>query len=267
MKKVSYNEVRIQAEEIVNLFKSGEGLDLAARTVIRDGEDRPSNKWSIFNQLSMIVQGTEDARGYRQWEGAGRHVKKGARAIQILAPRLIKTTRDPQEDTSKEEKYRLAGFMAIPVFRVEDTEGKELPERETHPVPPLADVAERLGYDISYRGFNGRAYGWCNPGTKEIVLSTEDVPVFFHELVHCVHNSFERLQGGQHPDQEVVAEFTAAILARVYGYPWSNVAYDYIKTYAVELHLEPADACIRVLGKVDKILKFIFQEESEKKRG
>ena len=71
-----------------------------------------------------------------------------------------------------------------------------------------------------------------------------------------------RKAGGQHPDQEVVAEFTAAILARVYEYPWSNVAYDYISIYATELHLEPADACIRVLGKVDKILRFIFQRSN-----
>jgi len=60
----------------------------------------------------------------------------------------------------------------------------------------------------------------------------------------------------------VVAEFTAAILARVYGYPWSNIAYDYIRTYATELHLDPADACIKVLAKVDKILRFISQKNN-----
>ena len=260
MRKVSYSEVKIQAEEIVNLFKTGEGLDLAARTVLHD--ERPSSKWSIFNQLSMLIQGTDDARGYRQWEEVGHHVKRGVHAINILAPRLIKTPKDSQEGSDEEEEYRLAGFMAIPVFRLEDTEGKPLPEKEAHPVPPLTDVAEKLGYNISYRGFNSRTYGWCNPETKEIVLSTEDVPVFFHELAHCIHNSFERLEGGQQVDQEVVAEFTAAILARVYGYPWSNVAYDYIRAYATGLHLDPVDACIRVLGKVDKILKFIFQKNN-----
>ncbi len=34
----------------------------------------------------MLMNETEDARGFRQWEKVGRRVKKGAKAFYILAP-------------------------------------------------------------------------------------------------------------------------------------------------------------------------------------
>src|SRR4051794_40846156 len=41
--------------------------------------------WSLCNQLLVLLAGTADARGYRQWQEGGRHVKKGAKSIRILA--------------------------------------------------------------------------------------------------------------------------------------------------------------------------------------
>ena len=53
---------------------------------------KPCDRWSFTNKILMLIQGTADARGYRQWQEAGRHVKKGAHAIHILAPRLVTVT-------------------------------------------------------------------------------------------------------------------------------------------------------------------------------
>ena len=48
-------------------------------------------------------------------------MKKGAKAFYILAPRLVK------KDNSDEEKEALlVGFLTVPVFREEDTEGTAL---------------------------------------------------------------------------------------------------------------------------------------------
>jgi len=192
MRKVSYSEVKVQAEEIIDFLETEEGLDLVVGTVILSRE-------------------------------------KAA------------------ELSSKEPNFSLL-FIADPLL-----------EGEAPPIPPLADVAKRLGYSISYREFNGRQVGLSNLSTKEIVLSSKDIVVFFHELAHCIHNSFECLERGQHPDQEVVAEFTAAILTRVYKYPWSIVSYNYIRMCATKLHCSPAFACVACWEKVDKILRFIFQ--------
>jgi len=38
----------------------------------------------------MFIANTGDARGYRQWQKVGCHVKKKAKAFTILAPSSIK---------------------------------------------------------------------------------------------------------------------------------------------------------------------------------
>ena len=61
---------------------------------------------ALRNRLLMMLAGTEDARGFRQWEKVGRMVKKGAKAFYILAPRIIKV----KDEETEEEKHVLAGF-------------------------------------------------------------------------------------------------------------------------------------------------------------
>lgn len=46
----------------------------------------PCSQWSWGNRLIVAFAGTDDARGYRQWEKVGRHVRRGAKARYILAP-------------------------------------------------------------------------------------------------------------------------------------------------------------------------------------
>ena len=67
------------------------------------------------------LSGTYDARGYNQWKEAERTVKKGAKALYILVPMIYKVKDKP--DANEEESKQLKGFKAMPVFKVEDTEG------------------------------------------------------------------------------------------------------------------------------------------------
>jgi len=60
----------------------------------------------------MILSGTADARGYRQWKEANRYVKNGAKAIYILVPRIVKRS----IETEREEEI-LRRFLTKPVFR------------------------------------------------------------------------------------------------------------------------------------------------------
>ncbi len=65
-----------ELEKIVQLFSSKQLPDLCAKALI-NAPERPSSKWSFGNQLLMLLAGTSDARGYRQWQDVGRHVMKG----------------------------------------------------------------------------------------------------------------------------------------------------------------------------------------------
>ena len=148
---------------------------------------------------------TSDAKGYRQWQEAGRHVNKGAKAFHILGPRTKKLT-DTDDAGQQIEKVVLPGFYTIPVFKVEDTDGEPLPYEPTSP-PPLVDVAQRLGLSLSYQTFAGKYYGYYRGDSKKIVLASHEAQVFFHELAHAAHHRIAgNFKSGQVPSQEIIAE-------------------------------------------------------------
>ena len=71
--------------QIVDLFKSGIVPKALAMATIPPQAGIPSTKWSWSNKLLQFLADTSDARGYRQWRGSGRQVKKGAKAFELKA--------------------------------------------------------------------------------------------------------------------------------------------------------------------------------------
>jgi hypothetical protein len=74
-----------ELEKIVALFSSKELPDLCAKAII-SAPEKPSSKWSLGNQLLMLLAGTSDARGFRQWNEVGRWVARDKKAVWILGP-------------------------------------------------------------------------------------------------------------------------------------------------------------------------------------
>ncbi len=267
---------------LLEMFKTGDLPQAVARTTIaaKTGQTaKPSDKWSLGNRLLMLAAGTEDARGFNQWQEIGRYVKKGAKAIYILAPitkkKLVRRTETDLEtgeiQVIEEERMVITGFRGVPVFRYEDTEGRPLPEADYDPPepPPLFDVAKRFVGDVKYKPFIGRYYGYFNPAKREIVLNTHDASTFFHELAHAVHHTIKPggLKGGQHADQEIVAEVVAAALCEMYGfkgYIWHG--WQYVKAYSSQDDQQALKAVMGVLAEVEKVLEIILNvvEEAEK---
>src|SRR5437867_9501056 len=111
--------------EILTMFESGSMPEAIVQTrIARARHDRPMCEWSLGNQLLAFFHSTEDARGYRQWQATGRHVKKGARAFGILGPVTVKRAETNPETGEETERRAVVGFKALPVFRIEDTDGE-----------------------------------------------------------------------------------------------------------------------------------------------
>jgi len=72
----------------------------------------PSASWPLLNRILMVIAGTQNARGFRQWMELGRHVQKGSNAFTILAPRFVKKESENAED----EKRILTGLLAVSVL-------------------------------------------------------------------------------------------------------------------------------------------------------
>src|SRR6185503_7743064 len=254
-----YDKAKAELNRLVNLFKSNEFVPTVAKAFITSG-GKPSDKWSLLNKITMILNDTVDARGYRQWQEVGRFVSKGSKAFYILGPRTIK---EFDHDTGKEET-KLIGFIGIPVFRYEDTEGKELPKPEPKQLPPLFDIAKKFGAKVTYQTYDGSGvYGYNTPDGK-IVLFTHDPTTFYHELAHQINRQFENITKG--PEAEAIAELTSCVLCSLYGFENIGHSWNYIKYYAEQIETignnpEKVGRLIaKVLDKVDKILKLLFTE-------
>ena len=83
------DKAKAELQKLLGLFESGDVPDAVAK-VLLPARDVPCAKWSLSNRMLCLLHGTDDARGFRQWEKAGRHVKKGCHALYILAPRMVK---------------------------------------------------------------------------------------------------------------------------------------------------------------------------------
>ena len=237
---MSKNHLEEIEKTIRDLFHEPEKLVDKVEHTFRSRPCIPADKWSPMNQLLMECAGSIDCRGYRQWQKAGRHVKRGAKAVWILGPMTKKVEQSDLADDSEDTKAaRIIGFRAIAVFRYEDTEGDAIDHGETPPAdpPPLMDVAEAMGQTVRYSGGNGGAYGWYCPERGEIMLKSDTWQVFFHELAHVAHDRLLRqedkaLKTGQDGFQETVAELTALVLAKRYQVECPAFATHYIRQYA-----------------------------------
>ena len=212
----------------------------------------------------MLLAGTSDARGYRQWQDVGRHVRRGAKASYILGPVYVRklvesASGDPEDD---EEVDVLVGFKPIPVFKIEDTEGDELPTYKPRDPPPLLQVAGRFGMRVNYLRLSAGVYGYTDYEKKVIGLATESWDVFFHELAHTIHRSFEPKTGhGQEPEAETVAQLVAATLARLYDKPADGFSWTYVAHQAQSSSPQQVGRlCMRVLDRAKKVLDLIYSE-------
>lgn len=253
------DKVKQVLNAILERFKSGDIPQAVAYSMFPI-PDIPSSKWSLLNRTLMFLSGTQDGRGYRQWQHANRHVKKGSKAFHILVP-FIKKVED--KDTG-EEKQALLGFGCRAVFRVEDTDGQPLNYEQIElPDLPLLERAEEWG--ISVRAIPGdyRYYGYYSSARKEIALATLEEKTFFHELSHAGHEKIKGgLKGGQDPLQEIVAELSAQALCRLVGKQTNETtgnSYQYIERHAEKLKMSTHSACLKVMSETEKVLNLILK--------
>jgi hypothetical protein len=263
----AWDHVQAAAAQLLDLLQRGDLPTTVARTWIHaQRHDRPAARWSFGNQILMALAGTEDARGYRQWQEVGRHVKQGAKAFYILAPltrQMLTAVTDPETgETRQEQRTVVIGFKPVPVFRLEDTDGApvEYPTYAPPTLPPLQAVAEAWGYTITYGPGDGQCFGWTNPAARRIHLMTHEPGTFWHELGHAADARRHTLRGGQDPAEEIVAETVAATLSILYGTEAQRLGYTrrYLEGYAAAAQQAPAAAVMGLLHRIQEALQEIW---------
>lgn len=270
-----------------------EKLEYVALAVFRTRSSKPSDKWSFFNRMIMLAHGTNDARGFRQWQQVGRYVKKGAKAFHILVPIFKKVPVKRKEVVEEIERLKsehcekceeqhccvcwvsdeilrlkeqevlyvekLVGFKAAPVFRKEDTEGAPLEEdklQEQLNIPcEFTPLIQELGIDVKAIPFNGHFYGYYSPIRKEVALASPDVLVFLHEISHAVDDKLHNLRGSE-DEREFVAELSAAVIGYMLGY---KVNLKHVKYY---LHHHRPTEIFRAMERVRAVVEYVIEKTS-----
>lgn len=256
MKKEKFEEA---VARLAQMFETDEFPEQLAFTIIRKekGDDKPSDKWSLLNRLIQLVVGeTTDSRTFLQWKAVGRYVRKGEKSFCIFAPNTKK-----QEDEDGEEEIVVIGYHALPVFGIEQTDGKPLPIFDyTPPKLPLdtevlIKAIEGLGCKVSFDAMRRNALGYYKVGKNEIVLSSPDFAVLAHEGSHYIHDTIEDIKKVDVAKAEVVAELAAAVIcsiAEVNGF--ERQSREYIKHYAENMDVKEL---LRTMNDVLKLVEKI----------
>jgi len=237
---------------VIQKFKSNNLSAFVNVLAFQLDPNAPAASWSFGNQILAFTQSEQlDNRGYRQWQKVKRQVKKGAKAIFIFSPLTFKV-----EDENGKEKHICTGFKATPVFSIEDTEGDPLPSYTPATLPPLADVAAKMGIDVKYCPVPADRLGDYTPSLERIRLGTKEEAIWFHELAHAAHKKVDgQLKRGENASQETIAELSAAVLMELYGLrDHTGNAWKYISHY----NADPLTAIMKATSKVGEILALLL---------
>lgn len=231
--------------------------------------ERSFRAYSPFNALLIALQhpGAGFVCGRRQWEREhGRTVRKGARAIRILAPAL-----------DRGDDGRARGFRVVLVYDASDTEGEGplVPpvcssvegqrERIDSLLGALEDWVRGSGLDLRYEhpSVNRLVDGWTDGRTIRVRPELEPpqrLAVLAHEIAHAKLH-FSRGRRGRTtfsdaPDErpvgtderELEAEVTACLLLALGGVDASGGAALYLATWSAKADdvARVALACVKV---------------------
>jgi hypothetical protein len=239
-------------QEVIQKFQTGELSELIKIAAFEIPASWPSAKWSMGNKMLAYAQARSlNARGFQAWREVKRQVKKGAHGIYIWAPRMVK------KEEKGEDKSELIGFFPVAVFPIEATDGEPLKDDWTpRQLPPLYEVATRLGVTVTFQPIIPDRLGDCGHG--KINMGTDDPRVFWHELAHAAHQATDpEYKDRSSQYKEIVAEFTACVLATLFGYDYSGSSWQYLKMFSSD----PLKAIMKAGHHIDQVLNLILDEE------
>ena len=196
--------------------------------------------YSLRNLILIYTQCPEATyvAGYRKWPHLGRHVRKGEKAIRILAP-LIRTSKQEAEKKDPKESA-VFGFRTVSVFDVSQTDGEELPELGRYrgkPVDQLVSLekfAAEKGIDLIWEAPECGALGISKGGTIMVDPSLEIAERFAtlaHEIGHELLHRTDRRKQTTRSLRETEAEAVAFAVCSAVGVESNGHAADYIQLY------------------------------------
>ena len=155
--------------------------------------------YSANNAMLILVQTGGRATkvaGFRAWQRMNRFVRKGQKAIYVLAPMVYK--RDDAE-AADDSAHVIKGFKYVPVFDISQTDGEEMPavcnrligNDQVGLYVELVAVAHSIGFEVEDFDFVDGTNGDCSHVLHRIRVEASNSPAqriktLTHELAHAL---------------------------------------------------------------------------------
>lgn len=227
------------------------------------------HNYSANNCLLIVMQcpAATLVAGYKTWQKEfKRQVKKGEKAIRILAPMQRKII-DKDEDGNEIER-RFTVYRAVPVFDLSQTEGEPLNSMVTELKGDAdAELIEKLvkasPVPVTFKDFGAPAYGYYSHDGEIVVQDSIDSKQKVKTLVHEIAHSILHCEDGEQEDadrrtREVQAESTAYVVLNYLGIDTSEYSFGYVATWGSGRDIKELQASLEVIRKtasdiIDKV--------------
>jgi hypothetical protein len=241
-------------------------------------------RYSFHNQLLIALQQPEATyvAGFRAFLTLNRCVRKGEKAIRILAPMTL-SSRAAEAEVSgdgagAEQTPRRTVFRAVNVFDVAQTD----PLADTDPVPltapsqpvsgdshehllgPLQQLAGELGYTVETRVIVDSAEGFCDAQRKLIVVeatlpANARLRVLVHEIAHALGVGYAEYGRRQ---AEVMVDTATFIVCGSLGLDTSGSTVPYIAGWGEDGALEAIRAYAQTIDQIARRIEGAFRDSS-----
>ena len=203
------------------------------------------HRYSWGNVLLIVGQKPDASHvaGYRTWQSLGRQVRRGEKAIRIIAPAYYKK-KEQDEQSGEEIEKRVTFFRGASVFDISQTQGEPLPEvavpvldsnagAELYASLEGVALTEGLRVTIGHESFMHRPQmmGFYEPDSRAIFVreaaQLQKTKTVAHELAH--HFAEHQASG---PDSETEAEAVAYVVLARHGLDSGERSFPYIATWS-----------------------------------
>jgi N-terminal domain of anti-restriction factor ArdC len=200
---------RERVERAARELPTSDGWQRWIRVRATNGLSRYSlrNQWLIATECHARGITPTYIAGYRTFQQLNRCVRKGERAIRILAPVAVKQRDQDGEQTDQTRVF----FRTVPVFDVSMThplpgtdpvplEPPSQPiegDSHAHLIPRLTALADELGYYVEIRELPDHGPGgWCDRTAKQIVVAAgpanRQLRTLVHGLAHAIGIGYQQ---------------------------------------------------------------------------
>ena len=249
------------------------------------------HKYSVNNTMLIYMQKPDATlvAGFNKWRDQfGRHVKKGEKGIQIIAPtpvlkKIQETVLDPDtmapvldadgNEMTEERTVKIPLFKPVSVFDVSQTEGKPLPELvstlsgDVEQYDAFVEALQRSSpVPISFESMAPSMDGYFSATQHRIAIregmsQVQTISAMIHEIGHSKLHDYERIRaeametGTDAPKEkdrnteEGEAESISYAVCQYYGIETAENSFGYIATWSKGKELKELRSSLETISK------------------